>query len=248
MKRTFNYTGRHKIERKHVSVALRREVAPMEFDAALDLEAYKFPSDAEVVVEAYYRSSSSYMRFRFGTAGRIEPPTDRRLTEIDGEMVFFRVKVIDTSDARKTILGLAEQIEPGDTDLSPGSRFNLLPVNFLDLKNEVWNLRLDPRAILEVNGTIPGIRDLVHNGVFFGCVYPEVVRKVLAGIHVKFGIDDDVDAEWAAMWLRYARTFAEIPEAKTDDSIAEWIELVVDGFAGRHRLKDMFAAASGVLQ
>lgn len=248
MKRSFNYTGRQRIERKHITAVLRKDSMPMDFDIAFDLGGYEFPPDAELIVEAYYRSSSSYMRFSFGTVGAIQAPADRRLTEIDGEVVFFRVKVIDATDGRKKILGLAEQIEPGDTELSSGQRVNLLPVNFLDLGDEVWNLRLDPRPVLEVNGTIAGVRDLVHNGVFFGCVYPEVIRKVLAGIQAKFGVDDDVDVDWAAMWLRFARTFAEVPEVKTDDTIAEWIESVVDAFARRHRLKDMFAAASEVLQ
>ena len=248
MKRSFNYTGRQKINRSDVKITVDPGRKPLVFDATFDLDKYRFPAHAEVVVEAYYRSSSSYMRFSFGTVSRIEAPADRTLSGIDGDLVFFRLKVIDPEDGRKKIIGLAEQIEPGEIAPVPGSRFKLLPVNFVDLKDEVWALKLDPRPILEVNRHIPGIREFVHHRLFFGCVYPEIVRKVLNFIRERYGLDDDIDVEWAFMWLRYARTLVSPPDHLPVDVAEDWIEEVVDEFARTNRVKELFSITDEVAQ
>ena len=46
MKRTFNYTGRRSIVRKHVSVTVRADGKAWAFDADLKLAHYKFPHNA----------------------------------------------------------------------------------------------------------------------------------------------------------------------------------------------------------
>lgn len=239
MIRSFNFTGRRKIERKHVTVTVHHDVRPLEFDLTLDLDPYGFPADSSVMVEAYYRSSAAFMRFHFGTVANVVPPRDRRLTDIDGDIVFFRVKIVD--EGQKRLLGMAENIQAGTTDESSGGRFNLLPVNFVDLGDEIWNLKLDPRPILEVNSQIEGVRELVHNRIFFGCVYPEVVRKVLGHIGSEV-TDDDIEVQWKAMWVRYAQSLAGQPEGQELESIAAWIEDVVDQFARSHKVKDHFAS------
>jgi hypothetical protein len=239
--RSFNYTGRKRIERNDITIALRHDRRPLEFDATLNLAAYEFPLDAEVLVEAYYRSSAAHMRFSFGKVASIVAPSDRRLTEIDSEIVFFNVKVVDATNGQQRIVGLAEKIEAGQIEPSVGSRFNLLPVNFVPLGDQVWNVKLDPLPILEVNSQIEGMRELVHNRMFFGCVYPEVVRKVLTAAAAD-GIDDDVDEQWRAMWLRYGRTLARAPESADPDGIATWVEDVVEAFARRHNVRAQFVA------
>lgn len=242
MIRTFNYTGRKKIERQHVRISLRPNRKPLEFDAEMELGSYGFPPDADVVVEAYYKTAAAHMRFSFGRVADLAPPGDRRLTEIDGEIVFFRVIVVDRSQGAPRIVGVAENLQPGEDQLSSGSRFNLLPVNFIDLGDEVWNLTLDPRPILEINQAIAGIRDLAHHPLFFGCVYPEVVRRVLNAIAAD-GIDDDVQTQWKAMWLRYAKALADAPDTVDPDEIRDWIEEVVDRFSSSHRVREQFAGA-----
>ena len=53
MKRTFNYTGRRKIERRDVSVLLREDRGTWVFEADLRLADYRFPRNAEIWVEAH---------------------------------------------------------------------------------------------------------------------------------------------------------------------------------------------------
>jgi hypothetical protein len=96
--RRLNYTGRKKIRREDVGIALHEKPnAPATFDADLSkLSEYKLPDDAVVSVEA--RLQTRWMRFPFGTVGAITPAADRTLTEFDSaEGMMFSVKVTAVS-------------------------------------------------------------------------------------------------------------------------------------------------------
>jgi len=53
MKRTFNYTGRRKIERRDVSVLLREDRGTWVFEADLRLADSRFPRGAVIEVDAH---------------------------------------------------------------------------------------------------------------------------------------------------------------------------------------------------
>jgi hypothetical protein len=93
MKRTFNYTGRKKIERRDVSVTIREERATLLFDAELRLAAYQFPRNAEVWLEAHRQNL--WMQFAWGTVSTLRVPADRKLAEFDvSDGILFRVRVV----------------------------------------------------------------------------------------------------------------------------------------------------------
>ena len=52
--------------------------------------------------------STVIQRFDFGRVGEIRPPSDRSLDEIDGENVFFTLKVVDCTVCFGRLLGIAE--------------------------------------------------------------------------------------------------------------------------------------------
>src|SRR5262245_44390268 len=127
--RRLNFTGRKRINRAHVRIALQEKPGePATFEADLgDLKEYKLPTDALVFVEA--RRQTRWMRFPFGAVGALTPAPDRRLTEFDSmDGVLFSVKVTSTSERSGMMLAEAERIPvrfPGEVE---ESRLPLLPV------------------------------------------------------------------------------------------------------------------------
>src|SRR5262249_24445676 len=156
--RRFNYTGRKRIEQSGISVTLHEDADGVRtFDITLDLSGSRLPADGKVYVQAYYRTS--WMRFSFGTVTAITPPTNRRLSEIDrGNIVYFRVLVVDEHGQHGRIIAAVDGIRP----LRPGEdgyrKLSLLPVNLIDLGPELWRLDFEGAGpVLEVNNRIPDI-------------------------------------------------------------------------------------------
>ncbi|ACG75143.1 hypothetical protein AnaeK_3936 [Anaeromyxobacter sp. K] len=239
MIRHFNYTKRRRIPQDRVEIELKPGKDAPSFDARINLSELELPSTAKVFVEAHYKSS--YQRFDFGTVGGLVEPVRRALDEVDrGNTVLFRVKVVDTDDLLGRIVAEIDDITAEDGGGGPG-RYCILPVNFVDLGEEMWRLALGgDRPVLEVN-KFPGAEAFVRSdAVFAALVYPEAVRQVLWNIV----LDDDwegVDglSGWREMWISFARTLtADEPPGKVDDEEREeWIRDVVRAFCERLKLK-----------
>src|SRR5262245_16465362 len=113
MPRRFNYTGRVRIRRDDVRVALvRNDDGSTAFDDELALASYGLPADAQIVVEAY-RSGTAWIRFPFGTVGNPSKPTKTKLEGFDSpEAVLFRVKVTSPAERHGQLLAAADRIRP----------------------------------------------------------------------------------------------------------------------------------------
>ena len=140
MIRRFNFTGRKKIPRSKVSIALHEAPGKaLAFDANVDLEGIPLPSTGSLFVEAYRRAY--FRRFPCGTAGTPRFPKNCVLEGLDaGTLVLFRVKAVDR---KGRILAVADKIIPRRTNEEPANRQFLLPVDFVDLGNTIWRLDLE---------------------------------------------------------------------------------------------------------
>ena len=146
MIKRINYTGRRRINRRHIELKINADGdAPPAFDAELTLGSYELPHNARVFVEAYRQTS--WQRFDFGTVGDIKQPDDRQLTafgSVDG--VLFRVKVVEAPEADgdgrpARILRHADRIRPRMPDERQAK--SLLPLDPGDFRDEVWRLEFD---------------------------------------------------------------------------------------------------------
>ena len=255
MIRKFNYTGRRKIPRTRVSIAIiSNPNGPPSFDASIDLTGIKLPKHAAVYVEAYRRSF--FRRFSFGTVSRITPPPDRYLVDIDPEnLVRFRVKVVDASEKGK-ILALADKILPKSTEEEPTDKICILPVDFIDLGQCVWRLDLESDwPSLQLNSRIESIREIARSDEYFlTLVYPEIVRQILLKIIVEADHTDpesDPD-DWMSLWLAFTRDLLEIrhlpPSGETEPVIQEklkWIDDAVEAFCSSNKMLERFVKVSG---
>jgi hypothetical protein len=246
--RRLNYTGRKKIRRDDVNIALyEKPNAPATFDADLaKLSEYKLPADAIVSVEA--RLQTRWMRFRYGTVGAITPPADRALTEFDSpDGILFSVKVTATSGTRGMLLAEAEGIPvrfPGEAD---ERRNPLLPVKSDDIGQEVYRLDFsnDP-PILLVNRAAGDKDAIVRSPLFMSIVYPAALREILNRIiHVEELDDPDDDGEsWQSRWLRFATALPCVGPIPPEDGgdREQWIDDAVAAFAKQQTMLDRFIA------
>ncbi len=246
--RRLNYTGRKKIRREDVSIALHEKPnVPATFDADLTkLAVYKLPGDATVAVEA--RLQTRWMRFPYGTVGAITPATDRTLAEFDSvDGIMFSVKVTAATGDPGKLLAEADGIPvrfPGEAE---ERRNPLLPVKSDDIGHEVYRLDFsnDP-PILLVNRAAGDKDAIVRSPLFMSIVYPAALREILNRIiHVEDLDDPDDDGEsWQARWLKFAAALpciGPVP-AKEDGDRDQWIDDAVAAFAKQQAMLDRFVA------
>ncbi|MBC7091230.1 MAG: hypothetical protein H5T50_04900 [Nitrososphaeria archaeon] len=243
MKRRFNYTGRKRIPRKNISIVLNRDQQGRirSFRATINSGGLNLPPDARVYVEAYHREE--LQRFDFGTWGSISPPPDTRLTGLaHTENLKFRVLVVDESGEHGKILAQADRIAPE----VPADRRPILPVEFLDLGQQIWRVEFtgdEGAPLLIINNRIPNIENMAKTDpCFVMYVYPAVIREVLTRMIFIDRVDNisDPSVDWHRDWLEFSRGILPSegpPEAILDptangnsEDAVKWIERVVEEF------------------
>jgi len=238
MKRTLNYTGRKKIERKNVTISFIRQNGKVTAFAVdkLDLNNLNLRSDAKVYVEAYYRTELK--RFDCNTAGNIRIPPSCNVRDMAyPENLKFRILVVDPSDGK--LLAHADGISPEE----PAEKKSILPVEFSDLENEIWRVEYKGDGgspILIINSRIPSIQNIAkHDAQFLVYVYPQVIREVLTHIVFVDGVDSTTEPsiDWHGDWLNFIKQFGvQVPETLgKDDEVSKenalnWINDSVTAF------------------
>ena len=251
MIKRLNFTGRKRISRDHVQIEVY-DGHPRSFAALITLDDSKLPPDAAVYLEATCAGSNVVQRFEFGTVANIAPVTPPKLTEIEGENVFFNLKVVDTSQRFGRILGLAENIRPERAGAQTvAGRRGILPIEEVDLHGEIWKLEFREHDVyLLVNKNIPGLVDRAcADPAFYSLIYPEIVRRILTRAILENVDLDDSDDRWPVVWLRFARgihpEFLAPPESDpTQEEIDEWVDEVVGSFCNKHDLRTKFLRAA----
>ena len=187
-----NFTGRRRISHDRVNIEVY-DGQPRTFDAAINLEGLPLLPKAAVFLEATCARSNAIKRYNFGEVGNIRPPENRSLVEIEGENVFFTLKVVDRTERFGRILGIAEQIRPQRAGKQTAAgRRGILPIEPVELEQRLWWLEFREHDVfLLVNKDIPDLAERARSDpLFYAAVYPEVVRRVL-----EEAITEDVDIE-----------------------------------------------------
>jgi hypothetical protein len=254
MIRSLNFTNRKKIDRSCVRVKLLASSGEVPtFDAEINLGGLGLPPQAEVYMEAYYKSS--YMRFPYGQVDGIVPPTDRRLTDIQSRsVVFFRLKVVDPSTKHGRILAVIDRISPRQSENEPMEKDCILPVDYRDLGEQIFKLEFEDvggSPVLVVNerlGDTPISHIVKSDDQFFCLVYPQVVREIMNNIF--FGensdeYDPDDDSEtWQSKWMRYMMSLGvgQPPhgESVEDGDKQAWIDDAVDAFCKKRHVRKRY--------
>ncbi len=256
MIRNFNYTDRKRILRENISFEWidGKGEEPASFLAKIDLHsAGLIRSDGQVWVEAC--SGSIVSRYYFGTVEHPEYPEDTRLTSFPrGLKPTFKIKVVDPKDPRKRLLAFADRIAPSEREEIESGRQSILPVEYVDLGQKIWNLRIDDSLmpILQLNSTITdpvGISTLAKSPEFVALVYPAVIRQILSYLLLETE-DPSMIAEHD--WINYGSnlTARHCPDRDTygdnEEDFARdariWIDDVVGEFCNVRLTRDTYVA------
>lgn len=233
MKRTFNYTGRKKINRADISGRLWADGDAWRFDVDLHLAEYRFPYNAEVWIEAHRQDI--LMQWPWGTISAIKKAVDTKLSEFgDPEGILFRVRVVHPDvNERHKLLGEAENIHfVKDSDPSSDAE-SLLPTRPDSLQGPLWKIEIDPAfgPVLYIErDVLPSWKQLAGRPEFQALVFPEVIKQVFTRIlsdNSYDSEDDESSDDWQGKWLDSARILgvsALVPAETDDDSTkAEWV-------------------------
>jgi hypothetical protein len=233
VQRRLNSTGRTRITRDRVSMSLEEPAVGFPWAAAtLRLGDLDLPRDAQVTIEAYYRSSS--MRFPCGTIAALTVPARMELTEIDrGGAIRFRVLVI-ASDGSGQILASAEGLRPTSQKGDGPDRESLLPLRETALGSELWKVDIDERTgpTLSVNNSVPGLAAEIRSSPLLqGVIFPHAFRLILQKLPAAG--EDDEDTVWGADWRKFLQELGVDVEAEDRDDpdvLDDWVESAVTRF------------------
>lgn len=259
MKRTFNYTERVRINQRSVEVQVySRPDGVQLFDAHIDLsQHHSLPAGIRIYLEAYYRSS--LMRFDLGEYSPERPHFELRaipLDDLQDPIVYFRIKLVDTSERVGRLVGGIEKVQAFNRDSRQVQRIGLLPVNFgVDLGNRIWEVQFpddgtDP--MLCINSSLNTDDGLLRNFVaqesaFVSLVFPEALRRILEKL-VDEGYDSSDEESWQYKWARFAMSFGRgTPPTVLDDLGGVWINDVVESFCIQAKIKTRFEDMLGEL-
>lgn len=246
--RRFNYTGRQRINHEDVYVTIdSSSVGPAKFEAVLNLDNYELPEDAVIYLEAY--RLTSWMRFPYGTVGKIVEPGDRWLFEFSNpESVLFRIRVVKGVDGQGLMIAKASGIRPKLSDEEPSDRIPLLSVvPSDDLKKEVF--RVDyaegDRPILLINDMIEDWKSAARSPAFTSLVLPSVMRQILTRFLIQDeNYNEEDETTWSNRWVRFAESLDGVSTYQTDEEdrqqIEDWINTAVQMFCRRMKIIQSF--------
>ncbi len=235
MKRSYNFTGRKKIDHRNIQIKLNRSGDVVQsFDAQLDLDKMELPQSAKIIIEAYHRAD--LLRYEYGTIAQIRKPANTDLSAFSNiDHILFRVLV----EEEKTglILASADRVKAINDLEAESQKKSILPVQFKDLGQQIWVVSYEgDQPILMLNSRVPSIKENCrHNPAFFFFVFPPVIRDILSHVFL-FGsanTDEDPDEDWQKDWITFAQRILpnnELPENANKDDKLKWINMIVEDF------------------
>ena len=240
MQRTFNYTGRKKIDRKQALFSFTEQNSyPPEFDVVLSLDQGDYPANASVFIEAY--CGETRQRFNFGTVGNIKPPPRRVLDKIDlSGPTLFNVLIVDESGRHGMLLASGLQFRADDDD-DEENKSSILCVDSRPLGQLSWKVAFETgdMPVLYINNCIPNpIGKIRSDPLFQALILPAALREVL--LFYVWNEDDLEGNEYFERWMTFASMFgSDKPDSYDPSELLNWIESVVTGFSDKFHLSDL---------
>lgn len=232
--RRFNYTGRIRLNRKHMQFyTYSYPDGKVYFDANLDFTEYNVPFESTTVVEVYRQHTIK--RFLLEYSNEQILTLERDISEFaTAEGIRFRVKLVSNVKPG-LILAQADGIEARTTDEEEAATQSLLKVRLSkDLGQEVFKLNIVTEPELLINNEIGNWRELVQSKDFVCLAFPAILRQIM--VHIIFILEHfETDSdEWESKWLNFAQNLVntEHPDQDEDDETKQsWIDQVVSAFS-----------------
>lgn len=233
---TFNYTGRTRISRSRISVAVEKDQRPWRAKIALDLSGVDLPSNARVYFEPYYGPMRE--RHPLGSVADVALGRTVVLEELTGRPgVLFRIKVVDPMPSGR-LLAHADKVPL--TVSTPSQREEIIETEEDDLKGPPWRIDFENELpVLMIDRSLgPAV---FNDNTFRSLVFPAVLRQVLARIEF---VDPIAEEEteggltWQGKWKRFIEQIGcpPRPGSTMPEEIDYWIDQCVTVFCRRFNL------------
>ena len=254
MKRSYNFTGRKKLDNAAFDIRVfEREAAPSELEVKINSDAMPKLDGATVTWVEAYRGART-MRFRLGLRALYERGSRLVLNDFDpNEPLLFRIKIVSLDDPKCRILAWCDRIRPVTLMKSGQRKRSVLPVRPKDLQDVAWEIDWgEPfRPVLNVNSRIneaKSIASIVKSDPDFAAlVFPEVIREVLTALLLNEA-DEEEDAT-ENEWLVFGESLVgESYELHDDDkkenerAVKEWVCQAVQAFGRKAELISRYKA------
>src|SRR5262245_36256042 len=217
MKRTFNYTGRIRIDKQNVQLDVQEIGGTVRAEGRIRFEEpARYGLAARVLL--YFRRGPVRRTVQLGP---LRP--EMRFSEVlpdfqDPEGVSVDVRVYDGDDPARRLLGLARRIKGGSEEDS--SRSSLLTTRLGDFELPVWrgDLDFDGGPYLEISKRCGDFRRLARSEEFLALVLPAVVREIAEDLLVAQGYEENYDEEddRPARWMRFLTSLPGVDEFRAD--------------------------------
>jgi len=228
MKRTFNYTGRIRIEKQQVQLDVRDVEGTVRADGRIRFgDPTRYGSAARVLL--YFRRGPVRKTVQLGPV-RPEMRFSEALPDFpDPEGVSVDVRVYDSDDPACRLLGLARRITGGSED--DPSRTSLLTTRIGDFEVPVWRVDLDfdGGPYLEISKRCGDFRRLARSEEFLALVLPAVVREIAEELLIgdqKYEEDYGEEDDRPAQWMRFLTGLPGVDEFRPDMDDAQREELI----------------------
>ena len=140
---------------------------------------------------------------------------------------------------------MADQIPLTRPDISDDAGRSLVRVQPAEMGQLVWRVEYDQLGpILQINEMIQDWRGIVSGSPLFqATVLPAIMDGILTKILIEDGHDPNPESdEWMDRFVQLAAVSGNRPYTRNDnvdyEAKRDWIEAVVEGFAGRHKIAD----------
>ncbi len=243
MQRTFNYTGRKKIDQSEALFSFFGPEDSPSFNVEFRINENDFPNESSVYVEAYYKETRQ--RYNFGKISKITPPEDRSITEVDlSGSTLFRVLVVDESESHGLLLASGKAFRADKDNNEEKDRSSILTVVKKPMGQLTWRVDFETGGIPELclNSNIPNAIDKMRSDPHFqALVLPAALRQVL--IYFLWN-EDDEDNEVAEKWMEFAKHFGEEKPDNPDPlTLMGWVDEIVSEFSIKFNLCDRLLKA-----
>ena len=244
MQRTFNYTGRIKIEQNEVVFSLAGTESEPEFDVVFGFDESQYPADASLYVEAHYNLTRK--RYPFGAVSKIRPPKDKSLSGIDlSGSTLFRVLIVDESGKHGLLLASGEGFRADRNINDEKDRSSILTVVKKPLDQLIWKIEIETGGSPElcINSNIPNAIDKMKSDPHFqSLVLPAALRQVL--IYYLWSDSYDQDDEIYNKWMEFTKYFGgEKPDDDDPLTLMNWIDDGVSSFSSKFNMCDKLLIA-----
>lgn len=239
MQRTFNYTGRKKIDSHEALFSFSGSEEKPAFDVIFNFDEKLYPDDASLYVEAYYKETRQ--RYSFGKIAGVTPPKDRLLSQIDlSGATLFRVLIVDESGSHGMLLASGEGFRADKVGNEDKERSSILTVASKPLGQLTWKVEFETGGIPEllVNNSIPNaIEKIRSDPVFQSLILPAALRQVL--MYYLWNDCDDQEDEVYDRWMEFSENFVDVkPDSKDPLTLMDWIDEVVLSFSAQFDMCD----------